>query len=138
MLKLNVYLNFAGNCREAVEYYSEVFGVPAKIMTFGEAPAKEGMEMPEEMKSRIMHAQLVLGNNEVMFSDTMPGMEFIVGNNISLSINGTDHAEMTKWFQALAADGTVQMPLAPTFWGPMYGMLVDRFGICWQFNLATA
>lgn len=138
MLKLNAYLNFDGNCREAVEYYSEVFGIPAKMMTFGEAPAKDGVEMPKEMKSRIMHAQLVFGNNEIMFSDTMPGTEFIAGNNIHLSINGTDQAEMTAWFDTLAADGTVQMLLAPTFWGPMYGMLVDRFGICWQFNLATA
>lgn len=137
MLKLNAYLNFDGNCREAVEYYSEVFGIPAQIMTFGEAPAQEGMEMPEGLKSRIMHANLILGENQLMFSDTMPGMEFIAGNNINLSINGSNQEEMTKWFETLAVDGTVQMPLAPTFWGPMYGMLVDRFGICWQFNLES-
>lgn len=138
MVKVNAYLNFDGNCRDAVEYYSKVFGVPAQIMTFGEAPMDKGEEMPEAMKSRIMHANLVLGENQLMFSDTMPGMDFIVGNNISLSINGTDAEAMTAWFTALAADGTVQMPLAPTFWGPMYGMLVDQFGICWQFNLETA
>lgn len=138
MVKLNAYLNFDGNARQAVEYYSAVFGAEAQILAFGDVPANAEFEMSEEMKQRVMHASMTIGENQFMFSDTMPGMEFIVGNNVNLSIHGTDAELLTAWFEKLAVEGEVTVPLAPTFWGPLYGALKDCFGIYWQFNVEQA
>ncbi|UVI27760.1 VOC family protein [Paenibacillus spongiae] len=134
-MSIDVYLNFNGNCREAVEYYAQVFGTDVRMMTtFGEAPPNPEYPLPEEAKNLIMHARLdILGSN-VMFSDVFPGMPFVAGNNISLAIVHTNLDELKSFFHKLKEGGTVGMELQETFWSKCYGSLKDKFGIEWQFN----
>ncbi|NOU96411.1 VOC family protein [Paenibacillus sp. LMG 31456] len=134
-MAVDVYMNFNGNCREAVEYYAQVFDVKnPQIMTFGETPPHPDFTLPEEAKNLIMHARLnILGSN-VMFSDVFPGMPFIAGNNISLSIVIKDMDEIKSLYNKLKDGGTVEMELQETFWSKCYGSLKDKFGIGWQFN----
>jgi PhnB protein len=135
-MPVNPYLNFDGNCREAVEYYARVFGTEApKFMTFGEGPSDPNYPMPDDARNRIMHSRILVGGTEVMFSDTWPGAPFVAGNNVSLSVTSTERDEITRWFEALKRDGTVQMELQETFWSKAYGSLRDRYGVEWQFNL---
>ena len=85
-MSVDIYLNFNGNCREAVEFYAQVFGIEKpKIMTFGENPPDPDYPLPEEAKNLVMHSRLNIQGSNIMFSDTFPGMPFNVGNNISLS-----------------------------------------------------
>ncbi|AJY73437.1 VOC family protein [Paenibacillus beijingensis] len=137
-MSVDVYLNFNGNCREAVEYYAQVFeaGEP-KMMTFGEAPPHPEFPLPEEAKGLIMHTRLTISGSNVMFSDVFPGMPFTAGNNISLSIVTDNKDEIESAFNKLADGGTVGMELQETFWSPLYGSVTDKFGIIWQFNLGT-
>jgi PhnB protein len=136
-VSINVYLNFNGNCREAVEFYAEVFNAEtAMMMTFGESPADPSYPLPEEAKSLIMHARLEVYGSAIMFSDTFPGMPFIQGNNISLSIVTASMEEITKVFGKLQEGGKVMMELQETFWSKCYGSLTDKFGVQWQFNLS--
>lgn len=37
---LDPYMFFAGNCREAMEFYESVFGGTLKIQTYDEVPAR--------------------------------------------------------------------------------------------------
>jgi PhnB protein len=134
-MAVDVYINFNGNCREAVEYYAQVFGVEQpQIMTFGETPPNPEFTLPEEAKNLVMHARLnILGSN-VMFSDVFPGMPFVAGNNISLAIVIKNIDEIKSLFNKLKEGGTVGMDLQETFWSKCYGSAKDKFGIEWQFN----
>jgi len=138
-MSVDVYLNFKGNCREAVEFYAEVFGTDQpKFMTFGETPQHPDYPLSEEAKSWIMHTRLNISGSNVMFSDVFPGMPFEVGNNISLSIVTDSKEEIDTIFPKLAEGGKVGMELQETFWSKYYGSLTDKFGIIWQFNLGIS
>ncbi|MNW38951.1 hypothetical protein D3C74_160310 [compost metagenome] len=135
-MAVEVYLNFSGNCREAVEYYADVFETERpKFMTFGESPQNPEYPLPEEAKDLIMHTRLVISGSTVMFSDTFPGMPFVEGNNISLAVVSDSKEELTKYWDKLKQDGVVEMELQKTFWTEYYGSLKDKYGIGWQFNL---
>jgi PhnB protein len=134
-MAVDVYLNFNGNTREAVEFYTEVFGLQKpKIMTFGETPPDPNFTLPEEAKHLVMHTRLNIDGSNVMFSDVFPGMPFVAGNNISLSFINKDIDLIKSLFSKLKEGGTVGMDLQETFWSKCYGSLKDKFGIEWQFN----
>lgn len=134
-MAIEVYVTFNGNCREAVEFYSEVFDAPMnKILTFGEGMDPSDYQLTEEQKQLVMHTELIISENRIMFSDAFPGHPVTVGNNITLTILSNDKDEITTWFDRLKEGGTVEMELQETFWSKHYGVVVDRFGIFWQFS----
>ncbi|WP_054024598.1 VOC family protein [Bacillus sp. FJAT-28004] len=134
-MAVDVYLNFNGNCREAVEFYAQVFGTEiTNFTTFGDNPPNPEYPLPEEAKNLVMHARLnILGSN-IMFSDVFPGMPFIEGNNISLAVVSKNMDEITTLFHKLKEGGTIGMELQETFWSKAYGQLKDKLGILWQFS----
>lgn len=135
-MPVEVYLNFNGNCREAVLFYAQVFETEVPhIMAFGDAPPNPEYPLPEEAKQLVMHSRLSINGSTVMFSDVFPDMPFVQGNNISLSLLSSDENKLRSWFSQLKEGGTVIMDLQETFWSKCYGNLRDRFGIEWQFNL---
>ena len=134
-MAVDVYLNFNGNCREAVEFYAEVFETEEpRIMAFGDAPPNPEFNLPDEAKHLVMHALLNIQGSNVMFSDVFPGMPFTVGNNISLTLVSKDVEEIKTIFNKLKVGGTVSMELQETFWSKCYGMLTDKMGIQWQLS----
>ena len=135
-MAINAYLNFGGNCREAVDFYTDVFGVPKKdIMTYAQA----GAEMPVADKDRdlIMHTELDIDGSTVMMSDVTEDWHFQTGNNISLVLTLEDTVAIDRIFEKLAVGGHVVMPLQQTFWSQRYGFVTDRFGIGWQLSSAV-
>lgn len=134
-MAVEAYLNFNGNCREAVEYYAQVFETEKPlIMTFEEAPKDPKFPLPDEAKNLVMHARLTIDGRNVMFSDVFPGMPFVEGNNISLSIASENMDQIKSYFHKLKEGGTVGMELQETFWSKCYGQVTDKFGILWQLN----
>lgn len=134
-MALQLFVNFDGSCREAVEYYAKVFKTAApKFMTYGEAPNDPEMGISEKDMGLIMYTDLVLMDTTVMFSDTPPGMDFVKGNNISLTVVTKDADELKRLFHSLSAGGEIGMELQKTFWSDLYGMVTDKFGIQWQFS----
>jgi PhnB protein len=88
-----------------------------------------------------MHTSLTLPNGQIiMASDTIDSIpecrsqELVAGNNFTISITPDNEAEADKLFAALAAGGTISMPLQKTFWNAYFGMLTDKFGIQWMVN----
>lgn len=125
------YLNFNGDAKEALEFYTKALkGEVIYKQTWGESP----MESPESQKDKIMHASFKAGNLHFLVSDTMQGQSVTSGSNLSLSLNFNDADEMNKTFAALSQDGKVTMELQDTFWGARFGMLQDKFGFNWMFN----
>lgn len=138
-MSVDVYMNFNGNCREAVEFYAQVFATEEpKMMTFGEAPPNPEYPLPEEAKGLIMHTRLNINGSNVMFSDVFPGMPFVVGNNITLAIVSDNKDEIRSFFDKLKVGGKVGMELQETFFSKLYGSLTDKFGVEWQLNLGMA
>ncbi|WP_438351096.1 VOC family protein [Paenibacillus sp. FA6] len=134
-MSIDVYLNFNGNCREAVEFYAQVFGTEQpRIMSFGESPPNPEYPLPEEAKNLVMHTRLNIQGSNVMFSDVFPGMPFVPGNNITLAIVSKSIDEVKSLFANMKEGGTVVMELQETFWSKCYGQVTDKFGIEWQFN----
>lgn len=138
MIKINPYLNFEGNCEEAFNFYKSVFGGEFIYLgRYEEMPAQEGMPpAPEEVKKKIMHVALQVGETILMGSDSVGGCapSFVEGNNISLSINAGSRGETEKLFHALSQGGKIMMPLGDTFWGDYFGMFTDKFGINWMVS----
>ena len=128
---LNPYLSFGKNARQAMDFYRSVFGGDVNVMTFGD------MAHDPAEKDMVMHAQLNAPNGMVLMgSDTPAAMARTVGNNISVSLSGSDEAELRGYWDKLAAGGTVTYPLAKAPWGDSFGMLNDKFGIPWMVNIA--
>ncbi|MFE0505348.1 VOC family protein [Peribacillus butanolivorans] len=137
-MSVDVYINFNGNCREAVEFYAHVFGTETpQIMTFGETPPNPEFPLPDEAKNLVMHTRLNIEGSNVMFSDVFPGMPFVEGNNISLAVVNKNMDEIKSIFNKLKEGGTVVMDLQETFWSKLYGQVTDKFGIIWQLNYDT-
>jgi len=133
---VTVYINFNGNCREAVEFYAEVFNTEKPdIMTFAEMPPDPEFEVPEEARDLVLHTSLDINGSTIMFSDILPDTTFITGNNISLTVMTTSVEETEKLFDRLKEGGNVEMELEETFWSKCYGSLTDKFGIVWQLMI---
>lgn len=140
MTKVNIYLNFSGGTEEAFAFYREVFGgAYSAFSRFGDVP---GMTGSAEQLRRIMHVALPIGEHMVLMASDTPeldpltgqGYHLHVGNNFYVSLHPDSEAEAHRLFDALAAGGKVESPLAPMFWGALYGSLTDRFGVQWMVN----
>ncbi len=131
--KLNPYINFNGNAKEAMEFYKTVFGGNLTTSTFKDG----GMPHDPADAEKIMHAQLVADNGMMlMASDTPPGIPFNPGSTISISLSGDNEEELKGYWSKLTDGGTVVMPLEKAPWGDMFGMLTDKCGIGWMVNIA--
>jgi PhnB protein len=131
--RLNPYLSFKSNAREAMEFYKTVFGGKLETHTFKEYHASQD---PSE-DNKIMHSMLEADNGVVfMAADTPNSMEYRSGSNISMSLSGDNRAELSSYFDKLSAGGKVNMPLAEAPWGDTFGMLTDKFGVNWLVNIA--
>jgi PhnB protein len=125
------YLDFGGNCRQAFEFYAQVFRAEAKILTYAESPMAD--QSPPGMRDKVMHAVIECGGGLLMGAD---GPIPAGGGNRGGVVNAqvADVAEAERIFAALAQGGSVQMALQQTFWTPRFGMLTDRFGKGWMVN----
>ncbi|MGW4110464.1 VOC family protein [Actinosynnema sp. NPDC004786] len=130
--RLNPYISFAGNAREAMEFYESVFGGTLVVNTFGEFGQADAPEA-----EKIMHAQLETPSGyTLMASDTPPGMPHNPGDNVTISLSGDDGEELRRYFEQLSEGGNVTVPLEKQVWGDEFGACQDRFGISWMVNIS--
>ncbi len=137
-MSVDLFVNFNGNCREAVSFYAEVFGKDMpEFMTFGDAPQDPEYPLDDQTKGLVMYTALSIHGTNIMFSDIPPEMPFIAGNNISIAIVSKDTEETKTLFHKMKEGATIIMDLQETFWSKCYGYLTDKFGISWQFSLSS-
>ncbi|MBX4200763.1 VOC family protein [Candidatus Parcubacteria bacterium] len=130
--KLNPYISFDGNAKEAMEFYKNAFGGKLAMSTFKEG----GAPLNETNPDGIMHAMLVADNDMILMASDTPGTDYKPGNNISVSLSGDNEAELKGYWDKLSEGAKVTMPLEKAPWGDMFGMLTDKFGIHWLVNIA--
>jgi len=130
-MQLITYLTFAGNCEEAINFYKEALGGKIiQLSHMGEGP----MEVPEHLKGKVMHSRLQIGESVLYMSDNFDPESIHQGNNVHLSLQIDDATELEKLFTNLSAGGKIVRPLEKQFWGAIFGMFVDKFGIHWMMN----
>ena len=137
-MQVQPYLFFDGRCEEALDFYQAALGAEiTMLMRYKDAPpplepsAQQGCGPGQMDPEKIMHANLEIGQTQIMASDGMnSGKPDFKG--FSLSINAANDAEADRIFAALSQGGQVQMPLGPTFFASRFGMVTDRFGVAWM------
>lgn len=131
--RLNPYISFKDNAREAMEFYKTVFGGKLEMSTFQDF----GMTQDPAEAGKIMHSMLEADNGlTFMAADTPSQMPFDTGSRISMALIGDDEEELKGYFEKLSAGGQVPMPLNKAPWGDSFGMLVDKYGVTWMVNIA--
>jgi PhnB protein len=129
--RLNPYLNFNGNARQALEFYHSVFGGNLTLSTFAELGAPNSPDA-----DRIMHGQLETdAGYTIMAADVTSEMEYQPPAGCSISLSGDDDVLHDYW-DKLSAGGTTTMPLQKQVWGDEFGMCVDQFGVPWLVNIS--
>jgi PhnB protein len=138
MAQVNPYINFRGNCEEAFDFYKSVFGGDfGMVGRYKDMPPSEGAHMGEIDGEKIMHMSLQISKETVLMGSDIGGewaRHTVDGNNIQISINTESEGEAKKIFNGLSAGGRINMPLEKTFWGALFGMFTDKFGINWMVN----
>ena len=134
-IRLNPYLNFRDQSRAALEFYHSVLGGELTIATFGDY----GMSDDPERADLVMHGHLVSDAGlDIMASDTPPGGDDpAMGTAINIALTGDDE-RLRDYFTALSDGAEVVGPLAPAPWGDEFGLLNDKFGVAWLFNVTTS
>ena len=132
--RLNPYISFEDDARQAMEFYQSVFGGTLALSTFGEFGQADS-----PVADKIMHGILETDNGfTIMAADTPPGMDRNPGDTITVSLSGDDADELRGYWDKLSSSGKVSMPLEKQVWGDEFGMCVDQFGIPWMVNITAA
>lgn len=131
-MKVNPYLTFSGQCREAFEYYERLLGGKIEMMqTHGDSPIADNV--PADWRDNVLHARLVAGDVVLMGCDAPPE-HYAQPSGVHLTLAVDTPEDADRIFGALAEGGKVEMPIQQTFWAARFGMVVDRFGTPWMIN----
>jgi PhnB protein len=134
--RLNPYLSFNGNARQAMEFYEHVFGGTLALNTFGEFGTESADESATEA-DKIMHGMLETDSGFILMgADLPPDTTYTSGNTITVSLSGDDAAELRGYWTELSDGGVVTVALERQMWGDEFGACVDRFGVPWTVNIS--
>lgn len=130
-LQLLPYLTFAGQCREAMEFYKGVFGGELTLSYFREIYP----DVAEADKDKVMHAMLDAEHVTLMANDTVPGTQTNFGDNIRVALTGADAKKMAGFYEKLSPGGSISLPFEKQVWGQELGMFTDKFGTQWMVSV---
>lgn len=132
-MQVQPYLDFGGRFDEAVAFYGKAVGATVTfVMRYKDAPPDQPVD--PAWREKVMHANIQIGETQIMASDGRPGIPAPAFSGFSLSVGAVSEAEGARIFQALSEGGQVVLPYQKTFWAAGFGMLVDRFGMSWMVN----
>ena len=133
-MKVQAYVTFGGRCEEALEFYKKAVGAEVKDLLRWKDSPDAAMQPPPGYEEKVMNASFRIGDSELMADDGM-GAKQVEFKGMTLALSVADDAEAKRVFTALGEGGSVQMPLAKTFWTSSFGMLTDKFGVPWMVNV---
>jgi PhnB protein len=126
------YLDFAGRCEEALKFYGQALGAKVEMMMrFNESPEPTPPGMLQAgFETKIMHSSFSIDGVRLMATDGCNDKSKFDGFQLAFTV--ATEAEAHKAFNALAAEGSIVMPLCKTFWSPCFGMVTDKFNVRWM------
>jgi len=138
ILGMHPYLVLNGNGQEAIRFYENALDAKVlNVQKFGDMPGNPEAPTPDAVKELVLNAHLKVGDTDLMLSDTFPGQEHSIGTNVTIALMPNDIEKTKEVFEKLQDGGQVKLPLQPTFWSPLYGQVVDKFGVFWQVSTAA-
>jgi PhnB protein len=127
-MKLDIYLNYNGNCEQAFRFYEQHLGGKiTMLMRHSEQPNQNNV--PADWKNTILHARIEIGETVLMGAD-IPAAEPMRSAYLTLSVDSDESAE--RLYGLLSEDGQIFMKMAETFFASRFAMLRDRFGTSWM------
>jgi PhnB protein len=129
-MKLTTYLNFGGNCAEALHFYEQHLG--GKILTsstYGQMPGAKD-QSPEQAKL-IMHARIEIAGTLIMASDAPPD-RYQPMRSVYLALSVDSNEEAERLYSTLSPGGEIFMKMEETFFAHRFAMLRDKFGVSWM------
>lgn len=132
--RLNPYIFFNGNAKEAMEFYKSVFGGNLEIQTMGEVPEDVQKMAGNPPKDNVMHAKLEADGITILASDSPKASSKT--SKVELSIMGENESDLRSIYEKLSQGGKTSMPLQKQFWGDIFGTLTDKYGVDWMVNIA--
>ncbi len=132
MSKINSYLTFNGNCREAMSFYQECLGGELSFQTIGDSPMAD--KMPAEIREHILHSTLTRDELILMGSDMVSGRGLIRGNAVAMMLDCSSQDEIRTTYAKLSEGGQATHPLEDSFWGALFGDLIDKYGNSWLLH----
>ncbi len=132
MTQLNAYLNFNGQCREAMTFYRDCLGGELALQKVAESPM--AARMPSEAGACILHSSLTRAGLLLLMGSDMIGIRLKQGNSVALCLNCSSEEEINDFFVKLASGGQVDTPLHQSFRGATFGHLTDKFGMIWMLS----
>lgn len=130
--RLNPYLSFRDNAKQAMQFYQAALGGELTLSTFGDLHASDD---PAE-QDKIMHGMLTSPSGLVLMGADIPSsMKYTPGDNYSVSLSGEDEAELRGYWDKLTDGATIGEQLNKAPWGDTFGMFTDKFGVNWLVNI---
>jgi PhnB protein len=131
-MRANTSLHFNGQCEAAFRFYEQHLGGKIEtLLKWGESPLAD--QVPPEWRDKILHAHMKLADADFIGGDVL-ARDYRQPQGFSVLLGVDDLRTVGETFAALADGGSVKMPLQKTFWAPLYGVVVDRYGIPWEVN----
>lgn len=134
-IQTTTHLNFRGEARSALEFYRKAFGGDLVAVTYADTGNVPDGTAPDQL----MWGQVLAPNGfHVMAYDVPGALTHQAGeNSFFVSVRGETAEEIAGYWDGLAEEASVRVPLGPSGWTPAYGMLQDRFGVVWVLDVAV-
>ena len=127
-MRLDIYLNYGGNCEQAFRFYEQHLG--GKITTMVRHGARpDQANVPAGREEAILHARIEIGETVLMGAD-IPGAEPMRSAYLTLSVGSDGEAE--RLYELLSKGGQIFMKMGETFFASRFAMLRDKFGTSWM------
>jgi PhnB protein len=127
-MKLDIYVNYPGHCKEAFQFYEQHLGGKITMMlTHQQQPG--AANVPADWKDAILHARIEIGNTVLMGAD-IPNAEPMRSAYLTLRFDSAKEAEGI--YALLSEGGEIFMKMEETFFASRFAMLRDKFGTSWM------
>lgn len=118
-------------CVEAMNFYKNALGGELEFMYAKDSPM--ATEFPPEGQDLVMHSTLKNGSWTLVGSDMMRD-KAVQGDAVGIMMECESEEFARSAFAKLSEGGEVFMPLEDMFWGALYGMVTDKYGVEWSLN----
>lgn len=126
-MRLDIYVNYSGNCEEAFRFYEQHLG--GRITGISRHVVAPNPALPADWKNKVLHARIELGATVLMGAD-IPGAETMRSAYLTLGLDSAEEAE--RVYALLSEGGQIFMKMEETFFASRFAMLRDRFGTSWM------